>query len=782
MYLCRYIYEQMKKLLFSILLNLVGTLQLSAYMRHYTVNDGLPTNEVWQIVQLPNKQILVQSTGPFCLFDGKAFTTLHCDTTESYKLKHFAGYGYLKQGDSLLWLRDFYNLYLLDTRSNSFRTDIAGRLKSEELMGFAKYKEKKTDFAHNKYQNLLDSLTGRTDMQVTTSCTDHEGGIWLGTINNGIFYWKPLTQRCNTTAISGITCMAAISDHEIVLGRTNDILLFDTELRKVTKTIAAETGLCHDASTDKSGTAWISSGKGLYQYKDGELTHFDQNNTKGFYHSEMRFATPLSDGRILVCNSLNELGYFYPHRREFVALKPQLPILDSYRVFIGSQQLKEKKLHAIYSQNGMLVLDVSTNKLVGEPAPAEKYNCIFVDSKNRLWAGMPNGLTLLGKERKSFGKADGLRNTYIKSIREDAYGNLWIGTSMGVAKMTMTEDGASFLFYNKKIGMPTTTMVERAAVTMASGKIWMAGTEGITEIDPSLFHNTKIRQNVNIIDLETDFRQLPLTDGEVHVSYDDNCISIKFSTLNYSLESETQYRYRLVGLDDKWIYSDETGRGTAQFRYLPPGEYTFEVQAAYDNGEWGQEATRTIIVEPPFWLTWWAKLIYILIIISAIAIGIKMYLKRQTVKLAAKNEEKVNKLFELRAEARHQFAQNVNINPEKLTINDEEEQIMTRLLKAIERNISNQEYTVDQMAADIALSRSNLYRRMQAMLGITPNEFLRNVRLKHAARLLTETDMPVSKVSLAVGFNSPRYFSQYFRKMFGVTPSEYGQRGNGIEE
>lgn len=779
MYLCRYIYEQMKKLLFSILLNLVGTLQLSAYMRHYTVNDGLPTNEVWQIVQLPNKQILVQSTGPFCLFDGKAFTTLPCDTTDSYKLKNFAGYGHLKQGDSLLWLRDFYSLYLLDTRTNTFRTDIAGRLKTKALIEFSEYKEQKTGSWLQKYKNLLDSLTGRDDLFVTSVCTDHEGGMWLGTINNGIYYWKPLVQKGKTINISGVTCMAAISDHEIVLGRNNNILLFDTDLKKVTKTIAASTGLCHDASSDKHGTAWISANNGLYRYKDGELTHFSPNNTKGFYHSEMRFATPLDDGRIMVCNSLNELGYFDPKRKEFMPLKPQLPILTSYRIFIGGQRLTEKNQYAVYSQNGMFVLDVNTNKVVGEPLYGEKYNCMLTDSKNRIWAGMPNGLTLLGKERRTFDKTDGLRNTYIKSIMEDAYGNLWIGTSMGIAKMTMTKDGASFLFYKNNIGMPTTTMAERAAVIMTSGEIWMAGTEGITEIDPSLFHNTNIRQDVNIIGFETDFHQLPQNEKEIHLSYNDNSISIKFSTLNYSLESETRYRYRLAGLDDKWINSTATGRGTAQFRYLQPGEYTFEVQAAYDNGEWGRKTRRTIIVEPPFWLTWWAKLLYALAITAVMTAGIKMYLRRQTVKIAAKNEEKVNKLFELRTEARHQFAQNVNINPEKLTINEEEQQIMTKLLKAIEQNIGNQEYTVDQMASDIALSRSNLYRRMQAMLGITPNEFLRNVRLKHAARLLTETDMPVSKVSLAVGFNSPRYFSQNFRKMFGVTPSEYG---HGSEE
>jgi len=66
------------------------------------------------------------------------------------------------------------------------------------------------------------------------------------------------------------------------------------------------------------------------------------------------------------------------------------------------------------------------------------------------------------------------------------------------------------------------------------------------------------------------------------------------------------------------------------------------------------------------------------------------------------------------------------------------------------------------------------------MLGITPNEFLRNVRLKHAARLLAETGEPVNQISLMVGFQTPRYFSQCFRQMFGVTPSEY-RSGNAVE-
>ena len=62
---------------------------------------------------------------------------------------------------------------------------------------------------------------------------------------------------------------------------------------------------------------------------------------------------------------------------------------------------------------------------------------------------------------------------------------------------------------------------------------------------------------------------------------------------------------------------------------------------------------------------------------------------------------------------------------------------------------------------------------MQTMLGITPNDFIRSIRLKRAAVLLADTDLPIVEVSERVGFSTPRYFSASFKKMFGVTPTEY---------
>ena len=163
----------------------------------------------------------------------------------------------------------------------------------------------------------------------------------------------------------------------------------------------------------------------------------------------------------------------------------------------------------------------------------------------------------------------------------------------------------------------------------------------------------------------------------------------------------------------------------------------------------------------------------------AVLLAGHLYLKRRKSQLEQKNDERVNRLFELRDKARHQFAQAAKIDPEKISANKEEEELVEKMLKAIEKNMDNIDYTVDDMASDIAMSRASIYKKTQQMLGITPNEFLRNVRLKHAAHLLDETNEPVNRISLMVGFQTSRYFSQCFRQMFGMTPSEYRSHKNG---
>lgn len=155
-----------------------------------------------------------------------------------------------------------------------------------------------------------------------------------------------------------------------------------------------------------------------------------------------------------------------------------------------------------------------------------------------------------------------------------------------------------------------------------------------------------------------------------------------------------------------------------------------------------------------------------------------IYFRRRKAKMERENEEKVNRMFELREAAHKQFASAVNVEADKIGANGEEDALVGRMIKAIGDNMDNVDYTVDDLAADVGMSRASLYKKTQHLLGITPNDYMRNVRLKRAAKLLEETTVPVSQISLMVGFQTSRYFSQKFKEMFGLNPKEYreGQR------
>ncbi len=110
----------------------------------------------------------------------------------------------------------------------------------------------------------------------------------------------------------------------------------------------------------------------------------------------------------------------------------------------------------------------------------------------------------------------------------------------------------------------------------------------------------------------------------------------------------------------------------------------------------------------------------------------------------------------------------------KIGVNPEEETLVSKLVADIEANIANEAYVMEQLAADVAMSRSKLYDKMRAMLGISPADFIRNVRLKRAAQILARNpSVAISEVARSVGLVTSRNFSAQFKKMFGVLPSEY---------
>ena len=108
---------------------------------------------------------------------------------------------------------------------------------------------------------------------------------------------------------------------------------------------------------------------------------------------------------------------------------------------------------------------------------------------------------------------------------------------------------------------------------------------------------------------------------------------------------------------------------------------------------------------------------------------------------------------------------------------------MQRIMESIEKNMDNPDYSVEVLSSDVGMHRMNLYRKLQSLVGMPPSEFIRTMRLKRAAQLLRDDpQLTVTEVSDRVGFNTPKYFTRYFREMFGRTPSQYRASSGRVKE
>jgi YesN/AraC family two-component response regulator len=139
------------------------------------------------------------------------------------------------------------------------------------------------------------------------------------------------------------------------------------------------------------------------------------------------------------------------------------------------------------------------------------------------------------------------------------------------------------------------------------------------------------------------------------------------------------------------------------------------------------------------------------------------------------NELKVRSknLIEQRKKLRNKFAHMIEIYPGEVTATSMDKQFLNRLLDIFEDHVSDHNFSVDDFAREVGMSRSNLYRKIEALTNQSTHEFIRSLRLKRAAQLLKKSSGSVTDIAYAVGFNNLSYFSKTFRQQFGQTPREY---------
>jgi len=134
---------------------------------------------------------------------------------------------------------------------------------------------------------------------------------------------------------------------------------------------------------------------------------------------------------------------------------------------------------------------------------------------------------------------------------------------------------------------------------------------------------------------------------------------------------------------------------------------------------------------------------------------------------------RVKNLLDNRRKMRERFSTGIHVNPSEISVTSMDENFLNRAIDIIEKNMGDFDFTVDEFAHAIGLSRTQLHRKLRALTNQSAREFIRILRLKRAATLLEHHAGNIAEIAYQVGFNKPSYFTECFRKQFGQLPSDY---------
>lgn len=244
---------------------------------------------------------------------------------------------------------------------------------------------------------------------------------------------------------------------------------------------------------------------------------------------------------------------------------------------------------------------------------------VIVDRQGRLWlSASGDGLVQVepgdGEAEPKFhvfNTSNGLVNNLVQSVVDTPDGNLWISTQQGVTAWNARKKSfENYMFSRNPMG---NVYNENSAVCLDDGRVVLGGNYGLTIIQPSrLSHVSGLTDVV--------FTSYPYSD-EITLTYEQRSPNIHFSTLDYSDVRNVKYTYRLEGFDQTW--SKPSSTPWAAYQKLPAGKYVLHVKACTSDGTWGKESTLVIRVKPPFYLTSWAIMIYVLLVLGVIILVVK---------------------------------------------------------------------------------------------------------------------------------------------------------------
>ncbi|MEM7587438.1 MAG: ATP-binding protein, partial [Acidobacteriota bacterium] len=252
------------------------------------------------------------------------------------------------------------------------------------------------------------------------------------------------------------------------------------------------------------------------------------------------------------------------------------------------------------------------------------------DPTGRLWFGTTGGLNLFDPASGSFRVyrvSNGLANDLVTGIVDGKDGDLWISTKVGLSHFE--PETGSFVNYDQGDGVLAVPLTKKAAYRDRQGTLYFGGVNGLVHFRPE-----QVRDNLNVppvvlTDIRVVNQEVEVGEGErlqrqigvaeeLRLGFEDRIVTFHYAALNFRSPESNRYAYMLEPFDETWNLVGSSR--TATYTNLDPGEYVFRVKGSNNSGVWNDEGrTLRLIVEPPYWKTWWFRALVGLVIVAAIS-------------------------------------------------------------------------------------------------------------------------------------------------------------------
>jgi ligand-binding sensor domain-containing protein/signal transduction histidine kinase len=564
---------------------------------------------------------------------------------------------FVQRSDTEIWMATESGVFIYDTRSHHF-------------------KNFKKDY-NNPYTI--------SDNAVYTLCGDREGGIWAGTYFGGVNYFptqyvtfERFVSDNTASSLSGNVVREICDDKfgNLWIG-TEDAGL--TKLNKLTRqfTHYKPSGAITDISYPnihgllaKDNNLWIGTfehGLHIMDIPSGSVIR---------HYPDARYPSELKSNFIVTILEAKNGEIFIGTRRglyRFDSATNDFDLVEDVSSTYLIHTLLEDSNGIIWIGtlgNGLYYYDRVRKKTKNfYNQPYKKSIChnsittLFEDSRHRLWVGSEGGgLCTYNADDSTFSNypaLEGLPGNTVYKILEDGNKNLWITTSKGLVRFNM--DSQKQIVYTTANGLLSDQFNYNSGYKDGAGTMYFGSAKGLISFSPDKFIDDDFvpplfitsfqvhNKELGVLGQDSPLHQSILFAENIRLTHHQASFSIGFAALSFSAPGMLKYRYKMEGIDKDWVDLKENRK--VYFTNLAAGTYVFKVKASNSSGVWnGKEVQLVITVLPPFWLSTWAYMLYVVILSIVAYLIFRSYhalmLERSKRKIELLEHEKEKEIYQ----------------------------------------------------------------------------------------------------------------------------------------